>query len=91
MKFLEKGPGWSMKCRCTGNGNGGCGCGALLQIEKDDIYLTHSYDYGGGHDIFYTFRCLECGAETDIEETKVPASIRRNLLEGYRSSNTLRR
>lgn len=85
MKVLEKGPGWSMECKCTGSGNGGCGCGAKLLIEMGDIYLTHNYDYGGGHDVFYTFRCIDCGVETDIEESKVPNLIKRTLLEGYRS------
>lgn len=85
MKVLEKGPGWGMEVRCTGSGNGGCGCGAKLLVERGDVYLTHSYDYGGGHDIFYTFACPECGVETDIEESKVPSLIKRELLNGGRS------
>ncbi len=91
MKVLEKGHGWSMECKCTGSGNGGCGCGARLLVEKDDIYLTHHYDYGGGHDIFYTFRCIDCGVETDIDENKVPSLIKRELLEGYKRSKVLGR
>ena len=85
MKVLEKGPGWSMECKCTGAGNGGCGCGARLLVEMGDIYLTHNYDYGGGHDIFYTIRCIDCGVETDIEDSKVPSLIKRSLLESYRN------
>ncbi len=75
MKVLEEGPGWSMKQICTGKGNGGCGCGAKLLIERGDIYLTHSYDYGGGHDIYYTFRCPRCGVETDVDDSKLPGLI----------------
>ena len=85
MKVLEKGPGWSMEIMWTGSGNGGCGCGARLLVEKGDIYLTHSYDYGGGHDIYYTIRCPECNVETDIDSNKVPSLIKRNLLDNGRS------
>jgi hypothetical protein len=72
---------------CTGAGNGDGGCGAKLLVGREDIYLTHHYDYGGGHDIFYTFRCPECGAETDLEERKVPAMIRWKLLDDFQSSH----
>ncbi|HIS18055.1 MAG TPA: hypothetical protein IAC02_05550 [Candidatus Coprovivens excrementavium] len=85
MKVLEKGPGWSMEVRCTGAGNGGCGCGARLLVERGDIYLTHSYDYGGGHDIYYTIRCPECNVETDIDESKVPSLVKREALDRGRS------
>lgn len=84
MKVLEKGPGWSMAVKCTGDGNGGCGCGAKLLVERGDIYLTHSYDYGGGHDIFYTIRCPICNVETDMDPSKVPSLIRRELLDDGR-------
>jgi len=81
MKVLEKGPGWSMEVVCTGKGNGGCGCGAKLLVERGDVYLTHSYDYGGGHDIYYTISCPECNVETDLEERSVPSLIRREALD----------
>ena len=85
MKVLETGPGWSMQVICTGKGNGDCGCGARLLVERGDIYLTHSYDYGGGHDIFYTIKCPECSVETDIDNCKVPGLIQREALERGRS------
>lgn len=85
MRVLEKGPGWSMEVRCTGAGNGGCGCGAKLLVERGDIYLTHSYDYGGGHDIYYTIRCPECSVETDLDSSKLPGLIRREALDRGRS------
>lgn len=85
MKVLEKGPGWSMEVICSGKGNGGCGCGARLLVERGDIYLTHSYDYGGGHDIYYTIRCPECNVETDIDESKVPSLVKREALDRGRS------
>lgn len=74
MKVIKKGReqvGWAKEFTCTGNGNGGGGCGAVLLVEINDIYQTHHYDHGGGHDIFNTFRCPECRVETDI-----PSSIR---------------
>ena len=81
MKVLEKGPGWSMEVVCTGSGNGGCGCGSRLLVERGDVYLTHSYDYGGGHDLYYTIRCPECNVETDIKPSCLPTLIRDEALE----------
>jgi hypothetical protein len=48
-------------------GNGKGGCEAKLQVEYGDLYRTNHYDYGGGHDIYTTFICPECGVETDID------------------------
>ena len=84
MKLLKRGNGWNIKCLCTGDGNGGGGCGSTLLIERGDIYLTHRYDFTGDHEYYYTFKCLVCGVETDIEETSVPNIIRRELLDEYK-------
>lgn len=70
MKVLNPGReqrGWSAEFTCTGKGNGGGGCGAKLLVEFTDLYKTHHYDYGGGHDVFITFTCSCCGVETDID------------------------
>jgi hypothetical protein len=69
MKVIEKGrkqKGWARKFKCTGAGNGGGGCNAKLLVEQDDVYLTHSYHYDGSHEVYNTFKCPECGVETDI-------------------------
>lgn len=74
MKVLQSGReqrGWSKEVVCTGRGNGGGGCGARLLVETPDLYLTHRYDYGGGHDVFTTFTCASCGVETDLENCPV--------------------
>ena len=71
MKVLKPGRkqnGWAKECTCTGNGNGGGGCGATLLVEQNDVYRTHSYDHGGGHDVHNTFRCTSCGVQTDMSE-----------------------
>jgi hypothetical protein len=72
MKVLKPGReqrGWSKECVCTGDGNGGGGCGATLLVEQSDVYRTHRYDYGGGHDTFNTFTCGACGVATDMPES----------------------
>ncbi len=72
MKVLKKGrpqKGWSKELLCTGKGNGGGGCSAKLLVEKDDLYQTSRSDYTGDTDYYVTFRCCECGVETDTTET----------------------
>lgn len=69
MKVLKPGrvqKGWAKEYKCTGAGNGHGGCGAELLVEQADVYMTHCYDYGGGHEVFNTFRC-PCGVQTDID------------------------
>lgn len=88
MKVLEKGPGWSIEQLCTGKGNGNGGCKSRLLIEKGDIYLTSHTDMVGDTDYFCTFKCPVCGIETDIKESDVPSSIRRELLDNRRCSYT---
>lgn len=70
MKVLAKGraqKGWSHEYKCTGSGNGGGGCGAKLLVEFGDLFKTHHYDYGGGHDVYVTFCCVDCHVLTDID------------------------
>lgn len=86
MKVIEEGKDWNLEKRCTGSGNGGGGCNALLGISIYDIYLTHNYDYGGGHDIFYTFKCPCCQVETDLNESEVPRIVKNRLLNNYWAS-----
>lgn len=71
MKVLEKGDGrkgWAKELKCTGFGNGECGCNALLLVEGRDLYKTCSSDYSGGKEVFITFKCPECGNETDVKD-----------------------
>ncbi len=71
MKVLKKGrpqKGWAKELLCTGNGNGGGGCGAKLLVEKADLYQTSS-SCRDETDYFVTFRCPECGVQTDTKET----------------------
>ena len=91
MKVLEKGSGWKIEERCTGIGNGGGGCGAKLLVETEDIFLTHDYDIGGDHDMYYTFQCPECGVQTNLYKFDVPKHIRIKLLTDYRNSKIMRR
>lgn len=75
MKVLKKGrkqEGWTIEVKCTGSGNGGGGCGALLLVSEGDLYNTHHYDYGGGHDVFVTLRCTECKVQTDLPRNNWP-------------------
>lgn len=79
MKIIRPGReqvGWAKKFSCTGKGNGVGGCNALLLVEQADVFLTHKYDYGGGHDTFQTFRC-PCGVLTDFTNT-LPFTPRQN-------------
>lgn len=76
MKVIQKGDGrkgWAKEYKCTGAGNGNGGCGAMLLVEQNDLYKTYHYDYGGGKDVYITFRCPECRNETDVKD--VPSSV----------------
>jgi hypothetical protein len=72
MKVLKKGraqKGWATEASCTGSGNGGGGCGAKLLVEEADIYMTSSSHYDGSNEAYVTFRCPDCGVETDLSNT----------------------
>lgn len=77
MRVIREGKGWFIEEKCTGKGNGGGGCGALLEVEKNDIYLTYSYDYLGDKSTFYTFKCPCCGTENDIDAEYIPSGIKK--------------
>lgn len=68
MKVVKQGrpqTGWAKEFTCTGGGNGGGGCGAELLVEEGDLFRTQSSarDETTTHT---TFRCPECGVNTDI-------------------------
>ena len=72
MKAIEKGTGqkgWAKEYKCTGSGNGGNGCGAKLLVEQDDLFETNSHHYDGSSESYTTFRCCECGSQTDIPKS----------------------
>lgn len=69
MIILEAGTEvWHLEKRCTGEGNGGPGCRALLRVEEGDLFHTHRYLHDGSHEICTTFKCLQCGVLTDIQD-----------------------
>lgn len=79
MKVLKPGreqTGWSSERVCTGAGNGGGGCGAKLLVEEKDLFLMHSYVHVD-HDVFVTFRCIQCGVLTDINDC--PSGVRSRI------------
>lgn len=77
MKVLKKGraqKGWAGEFTCTGAGNGGGGCGAKLLVEEGDVYQTQNTDLTGSTDYYLTFKCPECGVETDLPSS-VPGTL----------------
>jgi len=81
MKVIKKGrkqKGWAKECSCTGSGNGDGGCGAILFVEAGDLYKTYHHCYRGSTPYVYiTFKCPECGVETDIKG--VPGNVTSTL------------
>ena len=74
MKVLKPGRGGpSWETECTGAGNAGIGCGATLLVEADDVYLTARDVMGRDYTEYATFKCPECGAQTDITSTDYPS------------------
>jgi hypothetical protein len=81
VRVVEEGTGqkgWASNFRCTGSGNGGGGCRALLLVEEDDVYQTSSHARDETTN-YCTFRCSECGVETDLEELDL--AVRRRVEE----------
>lgn len=77
MKVLKAGrpqKGWSMKFVCTGAGNGGGGCEAKLLVEQGDVFLTESHARDETT-VYHTFRCPECGVNTDIQSSDRPRGV----------------
>lgn len=86
MKAIKKGreqKGWAQQFTCTGEGNDGGGCRAILLVEEDDMYFTLSSHYDGSTDYYNTFKCCECGVETDIPDCKVPAHVKGKMQEKH--------
>ena len=84
MKVLKKvrpQQGWAQKSVCTGHGNGMGGCGAKLLIEQGDLFITTS-SARDEVDSHITYRCPECGVNTDIDFDLVPGNIRASLRKG---------
>lgn len=75
MRVIKEGTGqkgWAQNFVCTGNGNNGGGCGAVLLVEEQDLFTTHSSHYDGSNDSYITFQCAQCGVLTDIPQSKAP-------------------
>ncbi len=84
MKVIKKGrpqKGWAEEFKCTGNGNGNGGCSAMLLVEEGDLYHTYSSHYDGSSETYTTFRCVECGVQTDV---KVPGKLNVRVKESTR-------
>jgi hypothetical protein len=80
----RKQKGWAIEQSCTGRGNGGGGCGALLLVEEDDVFCTYSHSRDET-DVFYTFRCQECGVLTDLALGNIPSRVRQKAEKRSRS------
>jgi len=78
MKIIEQGVvrEWSIRVRCTGNGNGQehRACNSLLEVGKDDLFRT--MDGASSQLPYFTFKCISCGALTNIPDGYVPHDIR---------------
>ena len=78
MKIIEQGvvKEWSIRVRCTGNGNGQThrACNSLLEVGNDDLFRT--MDGASSRPPYFTFKCISCGALTNIPDRDVPSEIR---------------
>lgn len=79
MKILKKGrvqKGWAIEQTCSGAGNGlkkggMTGCGATLLVEQPDVFVTETH-HRDETDRYHTFRCPDCGVETDLPDEVIP-------------------
>lgn len=76
--------GLPLEQRCTGKYHGGGGCGSRFLIMHENAILrtcaVHSvspfkyYVY-----VFYTFKCPDCGVQSNIPVRKIHLRLRRKL------------
>ena len=87
MKVLEKGNpnGWEIEQHCTGKDNGDGGCGAKLLVSEGDIKCNR-IESSNGKIYWFTFKCPECGVETDIPE-KENSNFKENQIIIFTCSN----
>ena len=82
MKVLDKNPknmGWSIECFCTGKGwdqEGKVPCGAKLEVSDVDIQKRVCTDISEVSDTYYGFTCPLCKCFTELDESKIPWSVR---------------
>jgi len=86
MKVIEKSEGesrWTSIVQCTGEGNEcenarrqAFPCGSKLEIDENDIFMTHHYCFDGSVSDYYTITCPCCGALTDLDKRIIPYNVR---------------
>lgn len=91
MQVLDKKSKFRIEQICNGNGKGGNGCNCRLLVERDDIYVTHNYNYIYDEEPHFTFRCPICKQETDILEHLLPENVKSSLINSDSFSLKLRR
>lgn len=85
MKVLQKPiveKHWSIKVYCTGFGHDQEGCGARLKVYRED--LRRDPGEPGVREPVVTFKCICCGALTDIGIEHYPENYRE--LKPYKAS-----
>jgi len=77
MKVIQYPPSdenWSVKMTCSGWGHNDDGCGARLKVYREDLRYTEptpEKEIGA-----VTFRCMCCGALTDVGLDKRPERVK---------------
>ncbi len=93
MKVLKQGrteKKWSVESICTGAGNERDGCGAKLLVDEGDVYLTYNASIMR-HQEYVTFRCPECGFETDLAGEGRRGSVPPRVWSAARANMSKRR
>ena len=80
MKVLKKGAqrGWFVQSVCTGEGQANAGCGAALLVQEEDLFRTEGSPTRHIADCV-TFKCVACGALTDLPEGPCPSKVYKRL------------
>lgn len=48
-------------------------------MEQEDLFKTHQY-IRDEHNVFITFKCLQCGVLTDFSDSEKPPSYIQEIL-----------
>lgn len=81
---------YKIEATCDGSGwdqEGKVPCYQRWEVCASDIYYRNHTDYGGCTDTYYGFVCPECGCFTELDNRKIPTTVKHNAKKYIKPSS----